>query len=62
MRIRGALQTRHIVGLANSAEEDRLELVHPSIGKEKRSVIVRDDGGGGNCRYALVVASRDNRI
>jgi len=48
--IGSTLQVRHIIRLSNGSEEYGLELVHAGIGEEKGGVIVRDDGGGGDCR------------
>jgi hypothetical protein len=49
LAVDGGLEAGHGIRLANGAEEDGLELVHARIGEEQGGVIVRDDGGGGDC-------------
>lgn len=52
LRVHRSLQLRHVIGLANRAQEDGLELVHPSIREEEGWIIVGYHRGRGHCRRA----------
>ena len=46
LRVGGAGQRRHLQVRVARAEEQRLVLVHPRIGKQEGGIVVRDDRGG----------------
>lgn len=50
LTVHSTLQLRHWVRLADSAQEDGLELVHARVGEQQSRVIVGDDGRAGHNR------------